>query len=135
MSTEDQGPPLSGEDVARSICRARDRNIPPAEIAFALGLTVEELAAIEAGDLGVWTATATPEHRRRVASRLRTMAKARTRGSDRLLREEAGFQRVHDLMEAAGVPDGMSVGEAVAAGLISEDAVARAFGDDHDVLP
>jgi len=42
-------------------------------------------------------------------------------------REAAAFERVHALLERSGVPDGMAVGDAIAAGLLAEEDVERAL--------
>ena len=42
-------------------------------------------------------------------------------------REAGVFARVHALMDRAGVPEGVAVGDAIAAGLVTEEEVARAL--------
>jgi hypothetical protein len=117
-------------DIRETIAAGRARGLSDAEIGYLFEPSAAELAAIDGGDARVWEAKVTPEYRDRLAARLRTKAAGSARRGGEAQRGAAQAQRVFDLLDAAGVPDGMTVADAIAAGLVSQEAVERAFGDE-----
>ena len=117
---------MSKFDIRGAISAARAAGLADDRIGYVFELTAGELGRIEAGDLAGWDAKATPAYRQRVKARVGAMAQAHERQADDAAGEAASFERVHALMERAGVPDDMTVGDALDAGLITEIEVEQA---------
>ncbi len=112
-------------DIQAAIRGARNAGIGSDQIEFMFELTASELEQIESGDLTAWEAKADDAYRGRVAARMKASATGAQRKAERAFGEAEAFRRVHAIMERAGVPDEMTVSEAISSGLLSEEEVAE----------
>jgi hypothetical protein len=122
------GPFSTTESAHAFFLDVRQRaGLAAAELAVMFELTADDLQRAEAGDDTVWTDRLTPEYHDRLRARFAAKVAVLERAAAADAARADARARVHTLMVEAGAPEGMSVGEAMEAGLLSLDQVHRAL--------
>ncbi len=116
-------------DIQDAIRRARAAGISDSEIEHFFELTAGERERIEAGDLSAWVGKDSPDYLRRLRARVRTVGQAKTRQLQEAEAQAEAALRLHALMERPGITEDMTIEEAIAAGIITEEEVDAAVGD------
>ncbi len=116
-------------DIQDGIRGARAAGFSDSEIEHFFELTAGERERIEAGDLSGWVAKDSPDYRRRLGARARTMGQAKTRLMQEAQDQAERLGRLQALMERPGITEDMTIEEAIAAGIITEEEVDAAVSD------
>ncbi len=114
-------------DIQDEIRGARAAGFSDSEIEYFLELTAGERERIEAGDLSAWVGKDSPDYRRRLGARARTMGQAKTRQMQEAQDQAERLGRLQALLERPGITEDMTIEEAIAAGIVTEEEVDQAF--------
>ncbi len=114
-------------DIQDAIRRARAAGISDSEIEHFFELTAGERERIEAGDLSAWVAKDSPDYRRRLGARARTMGQAKTRQMQEAQDQAERLGRLQALLERPGITEDMTIEDAIAAGIVTEEEVDQPF--------
>ncbi len=114
-------------DIQDAIRGARAAGFSDSEIEHFFELTAGERERIEAGDLSAWVGKDSPDYRRRLGARARTMGQAKTRQMQEAQDQAERLGRLQALMERPGITEDMTIEEAIAAGIVTEEEVDQAF--------
>ncbi len=116
-------------NIQDEIRRARAAGLSDSEIEYFLELTAGERERIEAGDLSAWVGKDSPDYRRRLHARARSGRQAKTRQWQEAKDQWERLGRLQALLERPDITKDMTIEEAIAAGIITEEEVDAAVGD------
>jgi hypothetical protein len=121
--------PFQSREAAQAFFRTAqaELDMTDEELVYLFELNSEELARASAGDTTVWEARLNQEFSERFHARVEAKAASRARQAQAGRDRADSLRRAHALMAEAGVPDGMSVGDALQAGLLTMEQVNQAI--------